>query len=292
MQDKYQPQVRAVFEERRDQVRSVLKPRFGSVAVPLIEAVIADDRALLIRLLPRLRRRLIWRHLIAAPIRSVAAVARHYGCEVRIRFTSAFVDNVCILGPDGAGKSTVLEAVSKGLVGASKEIHVRHLKPDILRNGPSSGPVTDPHGKPPRAMAMSLLKVFAWLIEAWVDQFAHGHKNATLRLWDRYYHDLLVDPKRYRYGGPMGLARLVGCLIPKPDLWILLDAPPEVLQARKREVRFEETARQRQAYLELVKGMKNAVVVDASQPLDDVVADASAAILDFLAERARKRLGA
>ena len=60
---------------------------------------------------------------------------------------------------------------------------------------------------------------------------------------------MLVDPRRYRYGGAMWLARWVGKIIPKPDLWILLDAPAEVLQKRKQEVPPEETARQRRAYL-------------------------------------------
>jgi thymidylate kinase len=81
----------------------------------------------------------------------------------------------------------------------------------------------------------------------------------------------------------MWLARWVGKLIPKPDIWILLDAPPEVLQARKQEVPFEETARQRKEYLKLVKDLKSAFVVDATQGLDDVVADVNKIILDFMA---------
>ena len=136
-----------------------------------------------------------------------------------------------------------------------------------------------------------MLKSFAWATESGVDHGSHGKWQLTLRIWDRYYHDRLVDPLRYRYGGPMWLARWVGKLIPMPDLWILLDAPAEVLQARKQEVSFSETTRQRGAYLALMREMDNTVVVDASQPLDKVVADVNAAILRFLAERTRKRLG-
>lgn len=88
----------------------------------------------------------------------------------------------------------------------------------------------------------------------------------NLIVFDRYYHDLLVDPRRYRYGGPMWLVRWIGKLIPKPDLWVLLDAPPHVLQARKQEVTPQETARQREAYLDLANKLPNFHVVDASQP--------------------------
>ena len=36
--------------------------------------------------------------------------------------------------------------------------------------------------------------------------------------------------------------------------------------------------------------MKNGVVIDASQPLDKVVADVNRVVLDFMAEKTRKRL--
>ena len=78
-------------------------------------------------------------------------------------------------------------------------------------------------------------------------------------------------------------------LVPQPDLWMLLDAPAEVLQARKQEVPFEETARQREAYLALARDL-NAVVVDASQPLEQVVGQVCRTVLDFMAERTRRRL--
>ncbi len=80
----------------------------------------------------------------------------------------------------------------------------------------------------------------------------------------------------------MWLARLVGKLVPQPDLWILLDAPAEVLQARKQEVPFEETVRQRQAYLDLVNGFNNSVIIDASQTIDKVITDTNRAIQNLV----------
>ena len=54
---------------------------------------------------------------------------------------------------------------------------------------------------------------------------------------------------------------------------------------------MNETARQREAYLRLVQGMNNCVVVDASQPLDDVVREVNMRILDLMAARTARRLG-
>jgi len=140
-----------------------------------------------------------------------------------------------------------------------------------------------------------LLKLGLW----WADFTVFGYLlsvypqivKSTLVILDRYYQDLLVHPDGYRYGGPLWLARLVGRLVPPPHLFILLDAPPEVIQARKQELPFEETARQREAYLEVVAGLPNAHVVDASQSLDEVVDEAERIILDYMARRTARRLG-
>jgi len=62
-----------------------------------------------------------------------------------------------------------------------------------------------------------------------------------------------------------------------------------VLQSRKQEVTFEETARQRGEYLKLIQNLKNGVVIDASQPLDDVVADINRVVLKIMGDRTEKR---
>lgn len=159
---------------------------------------------------------------------------------------------------------------------------MRYLKPDLVISRRGEVAVNAvPHGKPPRSALMSLAKILVWLMEEWYATL-FWDKKGTLLICDRYYHDLLVDPKRYRYGGPAWAAKLVGKLMPQPKLWILLDAPTEVFQARKQEVTLEETARQRQAYLDFVCKQRKYVIVDASQSLDRVIADAQKAIMENL----------
>jgi thymidylate kinase len=185
---------------------------------------------------------------------------------------------IVILGPDGAGKSSVIQGLTGRLNQESRVVKMRYLKPQIVK--PQHGEAVInviPHGKPPRSALTSFAKILVWLIEEW---YAHlfWDKKKDLLICDRYYHDLLIDPIRYRYGGPMWAARLVGKLIPQPALWVLLDAPAEVLQARKQEVPSEESARQCQAYLNFIRGQRDYVIVDASQSLDRVIADAEYAI--------------
>ncbi len=224
---------------------------------------------------------------------------------------------VAFLGVDGAGKSTVVTRVEQDLAPAfwstkwyhgralasplrwTKQVRSRRQQRRLLKSAAEANPHAvplkrDPHSNPSRGLALSLLKLGIW----WSDFIFLGYltevypslRRFTLVLFDRYYHDLLVDPRRHRYGGPMWLARLVGRLYPRPDLVILLDAPAEVLHARKQEVPLGETARQREAYLEIVQSLPNGYVVDASKPIPEVVADAEKIILDHLAARTARNL--
>jgi thymidylate kinase len=60
---------------------------------------------------------------------------------------------------------------------------------------------------------------------------------------------------------------------------------------RKQEVSFEEAARQREEYLKLVRNLPRGYIVDASKPLEEVVARVEEIILDYMAERTARRLG-
>lgn len=225
---------------------------------------------------------------------------------------------VALLGPDGSGKSTVLSRVEQDLAPifwSTKLYHKRPLAPAprwsrrLLRRTGESGPTHDERvrdsvppstdsyvhePRPPRGLAASLVKLAFW----WASYTFVGYigdifprlVRSTLVMFDRYYDDLLVYPTNYRYGGPLWLAHLVGRFVPRPHLVVLLDAPPEVIQARKQEVPYQETARQRRAYLEIVNDLSNGHVVDASKPLDEVVADVERTILEYMAGRVARRL--
>jgi len=214
---------------------------------------------------------------------------------------------VAILGADGSGKSTVIEGVQLNSVGilpaaGSIRIHLFHPilpSPGELRRGkfrPSreqAMTVTDPHGKDAHPLPVASARMIYFVFSAWVSEFAwarHQIAKNMLILNDRHIMELVVDPARYRFNGPIWLARLFGRLAPQPDLVILLEAPTEVLQTRKQEVPPEETERQRRAYIELVQGTKKGHVVNADQPIDDVVRDVNSIIFDFMSARTRKRL--
>jgi thymidylate kinase len=222
---------------------------------------------------------------------------------------------VAFLGTDGSGKSTIMAEVERDLGPAfwdRKQYHKRPLsspfrwtkryriRPPRVKRPETAGPERvvasgfNPHALPSRGAAYSLAKLVFW----WIDFTVLGYlieifprlTRLSLLLFDRYYQDLLIDPRRYHYGGSMRLARLVGRFVPQPHLVFLLDAPPEVLRSRKQELPFEEVARQREAYKELVRRLPNGHVVDTSRPLDEVAAEVEGVMLDYMARRTARRL--
>jgi thymidylate kinase len=104
-------------------------------------------------------------------------------------------------------------------------------------------------------------------------RFLKTNANKGLVIFDRFHADMLVDPKRYRYGGPLWLARLASRLMPQPDKVFFLDASPAVLLSRKQEVSKEALEISRKRYLELAVSHSRIQVIDASQPLNTVVSE-------------------
>jgi thymidylate kinase len=199
---------------------------------------------------------------------------------------------VVFLGADGSGKSTVVDHVKQRVAPAFRSTIQYHLRSRVRRGGGT--PVTDPHAQPLRGPVSSLIKLALWWVEYTLGYLTNVYPRltrSTLVLFDRYYHDILVDTRRYRYGGPLWLARLVGKVVPRPHLVILLDAPPQVLFARKQEISFEEVNRQREEYVNLVRNLHNGHIVDASRPLEGVVSEVERVILDYMAARTAYVLG-
>jgi len=201
---------------------------------------------------------------------------------------------IAMLGPDGCGKTSVIEQLLlRHHKNTFSGVDVIHLRPHLslkCKHDKDNAVVEDPHGKKARNKVSSFLKILYFFFDYTAGYFIKVRpllKRNKLVIFDRYYMDMLVDPRRYRYGGPMWFARFVGEFIPKPNLIILLNAPADIIQSRKQEVSFEETTRQTKAYLKLVQGMKHGVVINSDQSINKVVSDIENSVMTYKVQKGR-----
>lgn len=271
-----------------DQLRYVLNDLFGHHGMAIVEPFVASGRwEDLAPHLAELRKNLHAR-------RPLSRASLTY--EIRRRLQRIFRQtgfHVVVYGPDGAGKSAVIAGLRQGLALAFWGTNYFHLRPR-LGNSAAHGaaPTVDPHGLKPRSAVTSSLKLLYYAADYVVGYYGVIKPlllRSRLVIFDRYYHDIIVDPLRYRYGGPRFLARIVGWFIPRSNLYLFLDAPTDVIRERKVEVSEEETTRQLQRYRQLARTLRGSAVVDASQPLAAVVAASTDVVLDKMAERAERR---
>lgn len=206
----------------------------------------------------------------------------------RILVPTGFV--LAIMGPDGSGKTTVINQLKEDIAPAFRRIQQFHLFP-IPQTGKES-PDNNPQGKKCRGVFLSFLKLLYLLFI-----YTKGHLlyvipkkiRSTLTIYDRYYDDILIDPLRYQNGTPDWMVKLIRIFIKEPELWITLDCPTDVIQARKAEVTADETERQRISYLKLAGTKNNCLVLNTNRDINEISTEAARFISDILRQRTFKR---
>jgi thymidylate kinase len=181
---------------------------------------------------------------------------------------------LAFLGCDGSGKSAVIRNVSERLKAEGHQVTLGHWRPKPFGKSSSTSQIADaPHKQSPRGTVTSMVKlVWLWL-NWWIAWFQHlrAESRQGYVIFDRFHADLIVDPKRYRYGGPLWLAKLASRMMPRPNRVFFLDASPEVLISRKQEVSYQALQDSRDSYLNLKTAIPDFTVVDASEPLESVI---------------------
>ncbi len=216
---------------------------------------------------------------------------------------------VALIGPDGAGKTTIGRKLERALpmparylyMGVNLEASGLMLPTTRLmlmfkraRGGRPDMVLSTAHGErrpPPRhpvkrlaGRVKSAVRVTNWLAEEWFRQLVAWawQRRGYLVVFDRHF---FADYYAHDVAGshaPSLARRLHGVVLrrfyPRPSLVVCLDAPAEVLFARKGEGTLAWLEARRAEYLALRPAVEAFVVVDASQPPEAVLRDVVAAI--------------
>lgn len=171
---------------------------------------------------------------------------------------------VVFLGPDGAGKSTLINAVQEQLKRRDQDFKTVYFAPGLFKRyrpkGDSSITI-DPHNAPQNSQIKNIARMLVFLTEFLVGM-PRILKTNPLVLFDRHLIDILVDPKRYRMTPTYWWTRILLRFIPQPEKLVVITAPAEIIQSRKQEVPFAETERQLAGYIKLAERHPDALVIE------------------------------
>ena len=216
--------------------------------------------------------------------------------------------SLALIGPDGAGKTTIARRLAD-----DPELAVEYLYLGVNPAASNHMLVTTrligwlgrrrgtggDHGPPPAADEMfdrptslkrevkSTLRVVNQIADEWYRQAIAQVMQLRGRVvvFDRHY---LADYSTHDMAASTSLPfhrRLHGFVLrhlyPKPGAVVMLDAPAEVLLARKGEGTVDDLERRRQDYLALRSSTEQFFVVDAANDVDAVYADVAEIIAEL-----------
>jgi thymidylate kinase len=235
----------------------------------IIAAANAEDWRGLERLAPVIERRWLRRQFVSAIGRWVVGVVGSV-LEPGLAFVKRRGLTVAVLGPDGAGKSSLAAGITRVFPFPSRRIYMG-LWGSKQRTG-ATAPGLD---------------LMCKLVTAW-RRYAVGQYHRALGrlvIFDRYPYDARVDDRR---GDPLRdrlYFAILGASCPPADLTLVLDVPGEIAFARKREHAAAALEQRRHAYRRLPDLIRGAEIVDAARPAEEVRQEALARIWRHMTAR-------
>lgn len=182
------------------------------------------------------------------------------------------VPTVALLGPDGAGKSTLAQSIQATSYFPARQVYMGLYQKKAVKH----------HARQIPGFSFIHLLLTQWkrYLSARLLQ-ARGN----LVIFDRYPYDSRLSSQTM-LSWPKKLRRwALAHACPSPDLVLILDAPAETLFARKGEHTVPLLEHQRQSYLKLQASLPQASVLDTTTGIEQLRRNAIALIWQFYADR-------
>lgn len=192
---------------------------------------------------------------------------------------------IALVGPDGAGKTTVARALEAHAVTVGTDFAYQHWVPTASNRPRPSVPAdgTIPPKRRPVAhpskvdVARSLVRVLRNLVRFWVGYLLWirplRRRATTLVVADRWIYNYIGQPYSVAYYGPRWVARLAARAAPRPDVVVMLLAPGSVIAERKVELTAAEADLEVAAWSDISGSWWRGIPFDATRGPDTLAHD-------------------
>ncbi len=228
--------------EGDDEVRRILRRLYGT------DSPEACDKAS--------SRKMLLHAFLNAPVANLGRFLRFEAWRLRNYFCSDTGFTVGFTGPDGSGKTTVIDLVLESLSKVFGKAHtLHHFRPTLFGNisdvAHSAGlkkevdaNYSDPHRGGRTGVLSSFLRLCYYttdyLLGYWL-KVKSKTRITWLVFFDRYYTDIICDSRRTRIWLPLPFLYAWGrVFVPRLDYNILLTASADSILARKKELSRDE----------------------------------------------------
>lgn len=174
-----------------------------------------------------------------------------------------------VSGPDGSGKTTVIEMVVTQLeaIFGQNAVYYSHFRPKMLpriaelaKKTRAVKTVDENYEQPHRAKPSGLVGSTARLVYYCLDYMIGYYrivlpvlKRRQVMLFDRYYFDMIADSFRSRISLPMPLLQVMARFLPLPKYAFFIHVDPEEIYRRKQELTLERIVQLNARYVDLAE---------------------------------------
>ena len=264
-----------------DTLRAALEDYLGqSLATSLLHVLSNGKWDFLKANARQVRRRLIWRSFARRPFGQLLDWFRFLWGHFSARILHPSGLFICLIGPDGSGKTTVARGLQKsmgicfngteyyhGRVGILPELKTygkplrRFLGREDRGDSCKGIPDTDsPAFRFPRALVYVLYYALDNLLGHLV--ITHATNRGSLVIFDRYYYDYMMQPSFLSI--PRSVLRAIQAVLPRPDILIWLRNEPDVIFRRKQELPTEAIRAQNKVCARIVAATRKAWAVETN----------------------------
>jgi thymidylate kinase len=203
-------------------------------------------------------------------------------------------------GPDGSGKTTILEIVENELSQIFREVKVNHFRPTVI---PRIAEVfnkaglkkevdkdySNPHRGAKTGRLSSLIRLFYYIFD-----YIYGYRKIVkpvlfrrgVVIFDRYYTDIVADSKRSRINIPYKVIMSLKFLVPNMKYNFLVYVDPDNILARKQELTKEQILDIYERLDYILENDKSYIKIDNNQDVNIAVSN----ILNHIFEEQHKKL--